>query len=224
MPKIEKHIGQGFGKGELETMLDAFLTDIKAQKVIIDELHDDHATYKTVVTDIKTLLNDIKNRLAGDGLMSLPGLVIGSTTTHVANVAFDYIINGAKYSKAAVAAGTAPGNDVIPQSKYGAVALDIGTDGTIDVIEAAANETGYDSAVLAIAGLAAVAADHVRMGTVTATKSDGAFTFGTTALDAANTTVVYTDGICVFAAIGAAVNTSAPATLTAQKTDLTVTT
>ena len=62
------------------------------------------------------------------------------------------------------------------------------------------------------------------MGTVTATKSDGAFTFGTTDLNAANTTVVYTDGICVFAAIGAAVSTSAPATLTAQKTDLTVTT
>jgi hypothetical protein len=259
MPKIEKHIGQGFARGELETMLDAFLTDITAQKVIIDELHDDHATFKTcvdavetlieelhddhatnktaidegktvtdelvddhatfitVVTDIKTLLNDIRNRLAGDGLMSLPELAIGSTVQNVANVAFDYIVNGAKYTKAAVAAGTAPGNDVIPTGTYGAVALDIGADGTIDVIEATDNATGYASAALAIEGLAAVAADHVRMGTVTVIKSDGAFTFGTTSLADASTTVAYTDGTCVFAAIGAAVSTSAPATLTASK-------
>jgi len=183
MPKIKHSLAQGFGSGALYPMLVAFLAD---------------------TTALKTLLNDIRNRLAGDGLMSLPGLVIGTTTTHVASVAFDYIVNGAKYTKAAEAAGTAPGDDVIPTGTYGAVALDIGADGTIDVIEAAANATGYASAVLAIAGIAAVAADHVRMGTVTATKSDGNFTFGTTALNAANTTVAYTDGTCVFAAIGAA--------------------
>jgi len=194
-----------------------FKTCVDAIETLIEELHDDHATSKTVVTDIKTLLNDIKNRLAGDGLMSLPGLVIGSTTTAVANVAFDYIVNGAKYTKAAVVAGTAPGNDVIPTGTYGAVALDIGADGTIDVIEATDNATGYASAVLAIAGLAAVAADHVRMGTVTVIKSDGAFTFGTTALSDANTTEVYTDNTCVFAAIGAVVGTSAPDTLGSAK-------
>ena len=184
MPKIVKNLAQGFGKGELYDMWIAALVDLTA---------------------ITTLLNDVRNRLKGDGLMSLPGLVIGSTTTAVANVAFDYIVNGAKYTKAAVATGTAPGNDVIPTGTYGAVALDIGADGTIDVIEAAANATGYASAALAIAGLAAVTADHVRMGTVTVVKSDGAFTFGTTALSDANTTEVYTDGTCVFAAIGAAV-------------------
>ena len=190
-------------------------TAVDELKTAVDELMTDHATFKTVVTDIKTLVNDIKNRLADDGLMSLPGLVIGTTVQNVANVAFDFIVNGAKYTKAAVAAGTAPGNDVIPQATYGAVALDIGADGTIDVIEATANATGYATAALAIAGIATVAADHVRMGTVTATKSDGAFTFGTTALNAANTTVAYTDGSCVFALIGAVVGTSAPATLTA---------
>jgi hypothetical protein len=157
------------------------------------------------IADILTLVNDIRAKLKDDYVVSLPGLAIGSTTANVANVAFDFTVNGVRYSKAAVAAGTAPGNDVIPQSTYGAVALDIGANGTIDVIEAAANATGYASASLAIAGIPSAAADHARMGTVTATKSDGAFTFGTTALNAANTTVVYTDGETNLEAIGAAV-------------------
>jgi hypothetical protein len=126
------------------------------------------------------------------GILTGAALAIGSTKPNVANGAFTYYIAGTKYSKSATAAGTAPGNDVIPQNKYGAVALDIGTDGTIDAVEASDNATGYDSAVLAVAGLPAVAASHVRMGYVTAMKSDGAFTFATTDLDAANTTVAYT--------------------------------
>jgi len=131
--------------------------------------------------------------LAGDQILSPPTLAIGSTPTAVSNVAFTYQINGQTYNKAAVAAGTAPGNDVVPQSLYGAVAFDIGINGTVDAIEAADNATGYASAALAIADIAAVAADHVRMGTVSVIKSDGTFTFGTTQLDDANTTEVYTD-------------------------------
>lgn len=127
-----------------------------------------------------------------DAVISDPGLAIGSDTTAVSTDAFEYIISGTVYAKAAVDAGTKPGNDVVPQNKYGAVALDIGTDGTIDVIEAADNATGYDTAALAIAAIPAVAASHVRLGTVTAIKTDGAFTFGTTALNAANSTVAYT--------------------------------
>jgi hypothetical protein len=126
------------------------------------------------------------------GLNASAALAIGSTNTAVATGAFTFDISGTGYSKTAVAAGTAPGNDVIPQSKYGAVALDIGADGTIDAIEATDNATGYNSAALAIAGLPAVAASHTRLGTVTAMKSDGNFTFGTTALNAASTTVAYT--------------------------------
>ena len=140
------------------------------------------------VNDLVTLVS----RLQGSNFINAPVLAIGSTDTAVSTTAFQYRINGVTYNKAAVAAGTAPGNDVIPQSTYGAVALDIGLDGTLDAIEAADNATGYASAALAIAGIPAAAAGHIRTGTVTATKSDGAFTFGTTALDAANTTVAYT--------------------------------
>lgn len=224
MPKIEKKIAQGWGKGDLETMLDAFLTDITAQKVITDELHDDHATFITVVTALKTLVNDLRNSLIGDGLVSLPVLAVGSTADLIANAVFDFQINGVRYTKAVDAVGVEPGNDVVPQNKYGAVAFDIGSNLTIDVIEAAANATGYTSAALAIAGIPATAADHVRCGTVTVIKSDGAFTFGTTEFSAANVTDVFTDASTVFAGLGAVVASSAPGTLSASKTDLTVTT
>lgn len=157
------------------------------------------------IADIVTLVNDIRAKLKGDYNFALPGLVIGSTATAVANVAFDFIILGIRYTKAAVAAGVAPGNDVIPQATYGAVALDIVAAGTVTIAEAAANATGYASAALAIAGIPAVAAGKARMGTVTVIKSDGAFTFGTTDLDAANVTTVYTDSETAFEAIGDAV-------------------
>lgn len=132
-------------------------------------------------------------RRASDGLHDDPNLVIGSTTANVATGAFDYSIAGVTYSKGAVVAGTAPGNDVVPLGLYGAVALDIDAAGTITAVEAPANATGYASAVAAAAALPEVASTRVRIGYVTASKSDGAFTFGTTALNAANTTVAYTD-------------------------------
>lgn len=163
-------------------------------------------TTEAQVAAVVTLVNDIRAKLKGDYLLSKPTLAIGSTTTAVSSVAFDFIINGVKYAKAAVAAGTAPGNDVVPEDKYGAVAFDIGINGTIDAVEAPANATGYTTAALAAAALPAVAADHARMGYVTAMKSDGAFTFGTTDLNAANTTVAYTDAQTAFEAIGAAVS------------------
>ena len=166
---------------------------------------DDKSNNDTNITALVTLVNDIRAKLKGDYIVSKPGLVIGSTTTAVANVAFTYMIGGVQYSKAAVAAGVAPGNDVIPQNKYGAVALDINASGTVSIAEATANATGYASAALAIAGIPAVASGKARMGTVTAIKTDGAFTFGTSNLNVANSTVVYTDGQTAFEAIGSAV-------------------
>ncbi len=120
-------------------------------------------------------------------------MTIGSINTNVAISAFKYPIDTALVSYAGTTEGIAPGNDVIPQGKYGAVAFDIGSDGTVDIIEATDNATGYDTAALATTGLPNEAANHFRIGRVTASKSDGAFTFGVTALDAANTTVAYTE-------------------------------
>jgi len=126
-------------------------------------------------------------------LVTNAGLAIGSTVTAVSTIAFSYIIGKDTYTKAAVAAGTAPGDDIIPTGKYGAVAFDIGSDGTIDAVEAYANAVGYTTAALAVTGLPQTAKGHLRLGYVTATKSDGAFTFGTTALNVANSTVAYTN-------------------------------
>ena len=146
---------------------------------------DDNVTYNDWLTGSFT-------QVTTDGMTTSAALAIGTTTTNVSNGIFTYFIAGVPYSKPADAAGTAPGNDVIPMGKYGAVAFDIGSDNTIDYIEAAGNGAGYATAALATAGLADPGAGHVRIGSVTATKSDGAFTFGTTALNAANATVAYT--------------------------------
>lgn len=125
-----------------------------------------------------------------NGVLSSATLAVGTDPTQVKTAAFTYNLNGVYYSKTAVD-GTTPGDDVIPEDLYGAIALDIGTDGTIHVTEASANATGYATSALALAGLPTVATNHLRVGTVTAMKSDGAFTFGTTALNAATVTEAY---------------------------------
>jgi hypothetical protein len=146
------------------------------------------------INDMFTELYSTIGVLKGDYLLSKPGLVIGTTPANVANVAFTYTVGGVQYSKGAVAAGVAPGNDIVPANKYGAVALDINASGTVTVAEAAANATGYATAALALAAIPAVAANLVRMGTVTVIRTAGDFTFGTTSLADATTTAVYTDG------------------------------
>ncbi len=190
------------------------LADLEMIATAGNELITDHATFKAVVDDIKSLVNDIRSKLKGDHVVTCPDLKIGADTTAVKCEAFTYMINGVLYYKASTE--TEPGNDVVPQNKYGAVAFDIGADGTIDVVEAPANAAGYDSAALAAAALPAVAADHARMGYVTAMKDNGAFTFGTTDLNDANTTEAYTNGTSAMTAIGAAVATSTPAALSAH--------
>jgi len=139
--------------------------------------------------------------VTGEYVLTTPALSVGvAAADDVTTGAFNFIINGVSYAKAA--AETGPGNDVIPQNTYGAVAFDIGANGTIDAIEAADNATGYASAVLAIAGVPAAASDHCRIGYVTVMKSDGAFTFGTTELSAANVTEAYTSTIPAFDILG----------------------
>jgi hypothetical protein len=153
-----------------------------------------------------TELYAVNSILGGQYVVSLPALAIGSTPANVSNVAFEYTVAGVQYSKAAVAAGVAPGDDVVPVDTYGAVALDIDAAGTVTVAEAADNVTGYATAVLAVAGIPAVAATKARMGTVSVIRATaGAFTFGTTSLADGDTTVVYTDGLTSLQAAAALV-------------------
>jgi len=122
-----------------------------------------------------------------------PNLGIGTTATHVKTDDFLYYIAGTKYAKVAVPAGTALTGSDIPSGKYGAWRLEIAADGTLDVVAASANATGYDSAALALAGLPALSSAHVAAGTITVTKSDADFKPGTTALSAANVTAAFAD-------------------------------
>lgn len=186
---------------------DAFNQVFAEKGYTLDEWLDE---LRLVVSDTKTLANAIKASFTA-GLLSAPTLAIGNGgKTAVANGLFYYMIAGTIYAKALDAVGTAPGNDVIPDGLFGACAFDIGIDGTIHAIEAAANATGYSTALLAIAGIPAVAASHVRMGTVTAKDTGEAFTFGTVALDHAGSTVAYTDGAVGIAVGGTTVSSALP--------------
>jgi len=148
---------------------------------------------RVLYEEFNALATAVQAFLGADAVLTSAALAIGSTTHAAAHAVLNVRIGGTSYTKAANSTGITLGNDVVPQSTYGAVALDLGIDGTVDATEATANATGYVSAALAAAGLPAVAANHIRVGYVTATKSDGAFTFGSTALNAANTTVAYTN-------------------------------
>lgn len=117
------------------------------------------------------------------GLQGGTVLGMGSTKTAIANATFTYVINGTKYTLASNAAGTALGNDVVPKDHFGAVGFDIGTDQIIHVVKALDNATGYHSWDEAHAAVPAVAADHVRIGTVAVAANSKAFTFGTTTFD-----------------------------------------
>jgi hypothetical protein len=135
-------------------------------------------------------------RIVSIGVENLPDttptLSQGSTPANVANVEFDYYIGQTKYTKAAVAAGTAPGNDEIPQGRYGAVAFDISTAGAITATEATNNILGYDTPEQAIADLPLCASTKARMGVVTAMMRGAVFRFGTDSLSDASATVAYT--------------------------------
>jgi hypothetical protein len=179
----------------------------------ITELGMDQGDLVRFLQNVRDSVNEMRTGLGtalqGNYLLSTPGLAGGSNADDVANIAFSFSIGGVVYNKAAITTGTGPGNDVVPEDLYGACAFDIGADGTVDAVEATDNATGYASAALAAAGLPAAAAGHARMGYVTATKSDGAFTFGTTNLNAANTTVAFTEGTSLFDAVSAALTQSA---------------
>ena len=207
---------------ELEALFKSVLSDLEklkdavdSAKTLTDELRADHATFKTVVDDIKTAANGVISGLSGDYLDSSAALAIGSTKPNVANGAFQFHINGVEYNKAADTAGVALSGDEVPQSKFGAWALDIAANGIITIVPATDNATGYDSAVLAAAGLPAVAVDKVRMGYCTATNSAAAFAPGTTDLDNENVTDAYTNATPFSGVLPSPVATSTPAAITA---------
>jgi|GEM_PF-3591262 len=124
-----------------------------------------------------------------------PQLAIGTvSTTKVKNSAFTFRTNDSDYTYFATAGETSLSGDTVPQSKYGAWRLEVNGDGTISIVEADDNDTGYPTAAQAIQGLAAESSENACMGFVTVINTAGTFIPGTTALDAAGITDTYTDG------------------------------
>ena len=136
-------------------------------------------------------LDDIRSYWTTDDFVfSDPGLTYGSAAAKLKISNTWVVINGVLQYVAS--AETAPA-DTIPQNTYGAWALEVGTNGIIDEIGAAANTTGYASAALAVAGLPAVQTDHARLGYATVIHTGAAFVGGTTEWTTAGVTAVYVD-------------------------------
>jgi|GEM_PF-5880967 hypothetical protein len=129
-------------------------------------------------------------QVSSTGMSTATALSAATATDDVKNTAATIDIAGQVYAVAA-ADGTAPGDDVIVAAKWGAVAFDVGVNGTIDAVEEtgqAADQHADEAAAIAALAAQNPEAGHVRIGYVTASKSDGTFTFGTDALVTAGTT------------------------------------
>ena len=123
-----------------------------------------------------------------DSVLNSACLSTGTTADQVATKAFQFRVLGVAYTKAAVAAGTAPTATAIPEDTWGLFGFEIGVNGTIDLVDAADNATGYATEALAIAARPSTSASHCIIGYVTVMKSDGAFTGATTEFSADNVT------------------------------------
>lgn len=149
-----------------------------------------HRHFRSITTTNNTLYGKYED----EQYITEPGLVIGSSDSKkVENVAFDYSIDNFSYSVASKESDLT--GSAVPQGKYGAWSLKVDENGDITVAEATQNSVGYLTPRLALEALGSSDSDSAYMGYVTAIKSDGAFTPATTALDAANVTATFTDGM-----------------------------
>lgn len=132
-----------------------------------------------------------------DGLgLPTAGLTAGGDSRKVGTIYFNYKIG--ETVTHVDATDTIPGDDVIPEDKWGIVALDIGTDTVIDVIEGPNNATGYDNASSAISGVPAVAENHIRLGYAAVVRTNGDFVFSENVLDSTNVTFASTNGANIY--------------------------
>lgn len=136
---------------------------------------------------VRTELAELK----ADSIINAPTLSTGSTTTNVANTAFQFRIDGVTYAKAAVAAGTALGiTDTINNAGaagvfYGGFIMMIVGAGTVTFKAAAADQT-YTTAAAAENAARAITptAGTATVGWfVVGSKADTKWTAGTDDLD-----------------------------------------
>ena len=211
--------------GQTYSSADVGLSEKTAQLIALaNELRTDHATSKTVVTDIKTLVNDLRAR-------SLNRCVTSPTFEIKANMdiqngdAFDFIVAGILVKLATDQTfDTGTSTQISTNAYWAGCILSIDANGTTHVDFGA---EAVDEAT-AITNLAAVtAAGAVVLGYVTIHAAGGNdWVANTDALEGgsggvpAQTTNYYNDQHIGDDVLGAAVSTSAPATLAAAAADV----
>lgn len=205
---------------ELVKLLNAMQTDINNLITLADELRTDHATTKTVVTDIKTLVNVLRARHLTKCIGAANFEI--STNFDIQNGdAFDIIVDGKVITIATDQAFDTGTSTVVTTNAYWAAGiLSIDADATTHVDWGA--EAASEAA--AITALAAVTASgDVVCGYVTVQAAAGQdWVAGTDALETgtggqvSQDTNYYNIVEVGDAAIGSAVSTSAPATLAAS--------
>ena len=193
---------------------------IKLQKNIRDlanELQEDHATFRTVVADNKTLLNQIRQVLLYEPLGN-PGFAINSNFDVKNANAISYKNGGTLKTLGANTNFDTGTSKTITGSNWGAAVLTVNSSGTGVVTWASGG--GYSSEALAIAALAAPASTDTVLGYVTVQAHASGFTAGTDALttgtggNVATTTNYYNSINPNALMLGAAVSSSPPAALT----------
>jgi hypothetical protein len=202
---------------------DLGLTDLAEVTALINEMRIDHATFKTVVDDLKTLANALRSYVS-DGVQALATIAIDghpekfqTTTTcayRIAGVTYTKVATGDLVFSAAntINVGTAAG------TYWGVWLVEIGVDGNVHTKPGGGLvDQVYTSEALAIAALPAVTASHVQIGYITVNSKNGAsWTANTDDMTNGSdctTTTFY--NLPAPATLPAAVATSSPATLTA---------
>lgn len=146
--------------------------------------------------ELRALLEAILADLSASvrySVLSAPTLAIGGGAKQTAQATKPFMANvgGTLVFKAAATAMSAiTGN--IATGKFGLWAWYIDSAGTITT---SAKTADADTAAAAFALMPAVPSGLVQLGAMIVTNSAAQFTGGTTALDAANTTVIYIDAI-----------------------------
>lgn len=183
---------------------------------LVNELQTNHGTFRTVTTDNKTMVNQLRQVMLYN-VMGNPGYAI-DTNFDVKNATAVFYSNGGTLKTLAANTNCDTGTaKTITTARWGAAMLTINSSGTCVVTYAASD---FASEALAIAGLTAPVATDTVIGYVTILAAGSTWTAGTSALQGgtggtpATTTNYYNSINGNTLMIGAAVSSSAPAALT----------
>ncbi len=204
-------VGNGVDQGSLIDLL----TNIKD---LINELQEDHATFKTVVTDINTLQAKLLHRSQNYRLDATDPVLAISTNFDVKNTeTIPFVCLGVNYTLGDNTVADTGTSKVLTGAKWGAFAYEAST-ASAAVATWVMGEYASEALALAAAKAMAPTTGKTTIGYVTVLAHASGFTAGTDALttgsggNVATTTNYYGLSSPLFTAV----STSAPATLSAS--------